>query len=226
MNKKNIKEQFDLIARQYDEHRKCFIPCFNDYYVRSVSLLKEIKKNAMSITDLGAGTGLLTKEMYMLYPDAHFTLIDLSTDMLEVARQRFLGLNNFDYYVKDYSEGINKDSDIICSALSIHHLEDDEKQTLYQTIYKSLPHGGLFINLDQFCADSPLTDKAYNEWWMNYIDNSHITQKAKAEWLERKKLDRENSVSSTLSLLRNAGFEQVECVYKFMKFATVIAIKE
>ncbi len=73
MNTKEIRDQFDLIAKQYDEDRKYFIPCFNDYYVRSVSLLKEIKKDPMNITDLGAGTGLLTKEMYLLYPHAHFT---------------------------------------------------------------------------------------------------------------------------------------------------------
>ena len=225
MNTKDIRDQFDLIAKQYDEDRKYFIPCFNDYYVRSVSLLKEIKKDPMNITDLGAGTGLLTKEMYLLYPDAHFTLVDLSTDMLEVAKQRFSGLDNFDYRAEDYSEGIKKDNEIICSALSIHHLEDDEKQKLYQSIYESLPHDGLFMNLDQFCADSPIIDKAYYDWWMNYIDNSGITQKAKAKWLERKKLDRENSVSSTLSMLRTAGFKHAECVYEFMKFSTVIAIK-
>ncbi|MCH4240902.1 MAG: class I SAM-dependent methyltransferase [Prevotella sp.] len=226
MNAKDIRDQFDLIARQYDEDRKCFIPCFDDYYVRSVSLLKDIKRDAVNITDLGAGTGLLTKELYLLYPDAHFTLVDLSTDMLEVAKQRFSGLVNFDFRVEDYFNGIKKGSDILCSALSIHHLEDDEKQKLYQSIYESLPLGGVFINLDQFCSDSIIIDKAYNDWWMNYIDHSGIIPEAKAKWLERKKLDRENSVSSTLTMLKTAGFKHVECVYEFMKFGTVIAIKE
>jgi tRNA (cmo5U34)-methyltransferase len=70
--------------------------------------LKDIKRDAVNITDLGAGTGLLTKELYLLYPDAHFTLVDLSTDMLEVAKQRFLGLVNFDFRVEDYFDGIKK----------------------------------------------------------------------------------------------------------------------
>lgn len=224
-NATNIKENFDLIAKQYDEGRHCFIPCFEDFYVRSISLLKNIRGNVSHITDLGAGTGLLTKEMYMLYPDAKFTLIDLSDDMLDVARQRFAGLDNFRYIADDYIGNLKSDSDIICSALSIHHLESEEKARLYRSIYDSLPAGGVLVNLDQFCSDSKTVDEAYNDWWMNYIDNSGITEQAKAKWLERKKLDRENSVTDTLYLLRNAGFSQVECVYQFMKFATIIAIK-
>ena len=53
MNANDIKNQFDLIARQYDGGRRCFIPCFDDYYVRSVSLVKEIMPYAREIADLG-----------------------------------------------------------------------------------------------------------------------------------------------------------------------------
>lgn len=226
MNTTDIRNQFDLIAKKYDLDRRCFIPCFDDYYVRSVSLLKEIVPDARRIADLGAGTGLLTKEMFLLYPEAHFTLIDLSDDMLDVARKRFVKLEGFDFRLADYSQDLPKKCDIICSALSIHHLEEEQKRRLYASIYEALPEGGVFINLDQFCADSPVIDKAWNDWWMNYINHSGITTEAKAKWLERKKLDRENSVSTSRKMLRDAGFEQTECVYQFMKFATIVAVKQ
>lgn len=225
MNVDNIREQFDTIAKQYDEGRRCFIPCFKDYYVRSMGVLKNILPTAHRVVDLGAGTGLLTREMYRLYPQAHFTLIDLSDDMLDVARKRFAGLANFEFRVADYSRDLPQGCDIICSALSIHHLEETQKRQLYRAVYDALPNGGVFINLDQFCATSPSIDEAYNKWWLDYIDHSGITPEAKDRWLERKKLDRENSVRATLGLLREVGFGEVECVYEFMKFATVVAIK-
>lgn len=225
LNTDKIRSQFDSIAEQYDEGRRCFIPCFDDYYVNSISLLKEIVPKAKKIADLGAGTGLLTKEMYMLYPDAQFTLIDISDDMLEVARRRFAGLKGFDFKAADYSHDLPEGCDIICSALSIHHLTDELKRQLYRTIHEALPEGGVLINLDQFKADSPAIDKAWTDWWINYIDRSAITAEAKAKWLERKKLDRENSVAATLGMLREAGFAQAECIYEFMKFATVMAVK-
>lgn len=222
----SIRTQFDLIAKQYDEGRRCFIPCFDDYYTRSVSLLKNLKPQASKIVDLGVGTGLLTQELYKLYPKAKFTLIDVSEEMLEVAKQRFKGLENFTFMVADYSNIDLVKGDIICSALSIHHLEDKEKQRLYKTVYKALSEGGVFVNLDQFCAVSPLIDNAWNAWWMNYIDNSFITSEAKAKWLERKKLDREVSIPHTLAMLMQAGFKHVDCIYQFMKFGTIIAYKE
>lgn len=225
MNTEDIRVQFDLIAKQYDEGRRCFIPCFDDFYIRSVSLLKQIKPEATHIVDLGAGTGLLSQQMYQLYPQSKFSLIDLSQDMLEVARQRFAGFDQFNFLVEDYTKTIPSDAVIICSALSIHHLENGEKQNLYATIYNSLPQGGIFINLDQFCAESPEMDKAWNNWWMDYIDQSGITEEARIKWLERKKLDKEVSIQTSLQMLANAGFKQIDCVYQFLKFGTIVAMK-
>lgn len=225
MNAADIRSQFDLVARQYDEGRKCFIPCFDDYYVRSLGLLKHLAPHARSLADLGAGTGLLTKELYMLYPEARFTLVDLSEGMLDVARQRFRGLPNFTFVAADYSRHLPAGCDIIGSALSIHHLEEAQKGQLYRSAYEALPAGGVLINLDQFRAASPGVNAAYDKWWLRYIDQSGITPEARARWQERRTLDRENSVPDTLDLLREAGFGSVDCVYQFMKFATVVAVK-
>lgn len=220
-----IRIQFDLIAKQYDEGRRCLIPCLDDFYVRSVSLLRNLRPHASRIIDLGAGTGLLAKQVHMLYPDAAFTLVDLSDDMLNIARQRFAGIQGFDYIVADYSKYLPCNADIICSALSIHHLENADKQLLYAEIFSKLPDGGVFINLDQFCADSPIISSAWNQWWLGYIDGSGITDEARAKWIERRKLDREISIPDTIAMLRKAGFRHAECVYQFMKFATIVAVR-
>ena len=37
MDLEKLKEQFNHIAEKYDSHRKCFIPCFDDFYTRSNS---------------------------------------------------------------------------------------------------------------------------------------------------------------------------------------------
>jgi tRNA (cmo5U34)-methyltransferase len=226
MDLTKIKEQFDYIADKYDSHRKCFIPCFDDFYRKSITLLKNYRKDFFEIVDLGTGTGLLTKEIYEMYNKAHYTLIDISMDMLKIAQERFNGLENFDFIEGDYAKNIFvKNCDLICSALSIHHLENDQKIGLYNNIYKTLNKGGCFINLDQFIGGSELINNLYNEWWYNYIGNSGITKEEKTSWIERKKLDRENSINETIKILKNSGFNNVECIYKFMKFGVIIAVK-
>ena len=46
---KQIAENFNQGAERYDEQRKLFIPCFDDYYGLSVSFLKKIRDNMNNI---------------------------------------------------------------------------------------------------------------------------------------------------------------------------------
>ncbi|MDR2091300.1 MAG: class I SAM-dependent methyltransferase [Clostridiales bacterium] len=221
-----IKEQFNNIAQNYDGHRKCFIPCFDDFYTRSVSLLKFYNDNFKNIVDLGCGTGLLTMEIYKLYNNARYTLIDVSGDMLKIAKERFRGLNNFEFIEENYAKNIPAENcDLICSALSIHHLENGDKIKLYKNIYEALGENGCFICLDQFIGGSKDINNLYDEWWHSYIDKSGIKPEEKAAWIERKKLDRENTVDETIAMLKNGGFTNAECIYNFMKFGVIMAIK-
>jgi ubiquinone/menaquinone biosynthesis C-methylase UbiE len=227
MDINKIKEQFNHVAQKYDSQRKFFIPCFDDFYKNSVSLLKFYRSNFLNIVDLGSGTGLLTMEIYKLYNNAHFTLIDVSKDMLEIAKERFNGLSNFEFIEKNYAEDIPvKSCDLICSALSIHHLENEDKKILYKNIFRKLDKGGCFINLDRFIGMSKEINQLYNEWQYNYINKSGITEEEKSAWNERKKLDKENTIKETIELLEVSGFKDVECIYSFMKYGVIIAIKE
>lgn len=38
----NIQDQFNLIAKEYDENRKKSIPCFDDYYVSATDFAEEM----------------------------------------------------------------------------------------------------------------------------------------------------------------------------------------
>lgn len=54
-----VQEQFNLIANEYDENRRKFIPCFDDYYISSTDFAaKSLEKTPNLIFDLGSGTGL------------------------------------------------------------------------------------------------------------------------------------------------------------------------
>jgi ubiquinone/menaquinone biosynthesis C-methylase UbiE len=226
MDINKIREQFNSSAQKYDSRRRCLIPCFDDFYKSSVSLLKYYRDDFKTVVDLGAGTGLLTKEMYDLYPNAHYTLIDVAKDMLKIAEERFHGLDNFEFMEYNYVEDIPvKNCDLICSALSIHHLENDEKEALYKNIYKKLDVTGCFINLDQFNGETEIMNNLYDNWWYDFIDRTGITPEEKAICVERRELDKENTIPETIVLLKSSGFRIVECIYSFMKFGVIIAVK-
>lgn len=222
-----ISERFNKVAEKYDSQRRFFIPCFDDYYGTSIKFLAHLRKSFTSILDLGAGTGLLTQFLYEQFPESSYILADISEQMLDVARERFDGLDNFEYQVVDYSKELPTGNfDLITSGLSIHHLEHEDKARLYQTIYDSLPVNGCFFNIDQFNASSPSINELYNSWWYDSIKSSGISEQDREMWLKRRELDRENSIEDTLTLLRHIGFSTVECIYSYMKFGVILAIKE
>ncbi|MCH5212508.1 MAG: class I SAM-dependent methyltransferase [Oscillospiraceae bacterium] len=222
----DIKAQFNLIAEEYDKNRKRFIPCFDDYYKNTTKFIAANIEKPKRILDLGAGTGLLSYFWYLNYPESEYVLVDIADDMLNIARKRFEGIDNVSYQVLDYSNGLpSGEFDIIASALSIHHLEDEEKEKLFAQIYDKLPNGGVFINYDQFCADQTEMNDWLNSYWENYIENSGLTEHDIDLWKERRKLDRECSVEKEVEMISKCNFKTVKCVYSYQKFSVIVAIK-
>ena len=154
MNTSNIANLFNLTANQYDLNRKGFIPCFDDFYEVGVKVLKDLGYTFNYILDLGAGTGLLTKYLYSAFSTAEYELIDLSKEMLGIAKSRFSEHKNVKFIEDDYYINFpTRKYDLIGSALSIHHFDESEKKELYQKIYNGLNGKGIFINIDQFISD-------------------------------------------------------------------------
>lgn len=221
-----VLKRFNEVAESYDDQRRYFIPCFDDYYKTSTSFLARCRMDIRSILDLGAGTGLLSKYLLDNYPEARFSLVDVSDKMLEIAKQRFTSMKNFEFIVSDYSKELPSATyDLIASALSIHHLNADEKTRLYSSIYNRLNESGLFLNLDQFNATDKIVNDYYNNWWYEYIHHSNISIEERDSWLKRRELDKESTIPETLTLLKEIGFKAVECIYSFMKFGVILAIK-
>lgn len=223
----DIKTQFNLVAAEYDANRRKFIPCFDDYYESTTRFIAAGIREPKRMLDLGAGTGLLSYYWYRHFPKAEYVLVDVSEEMLKIARKRFGGIATVDFQVADYADALPKgDFDVIVSALSIHHLEDDGKKKLFARVYEKLPDGGLFVNYDQFCAGQPDLDKWFDSYWENQLSRSGLSAHDIALWKERRTLDRECSVEQETEMLRACNFTAAKCVYSCQKFSVIVAIKE
>jgi tRNA (cmo5U34)-methyltransferase len=221
-----IKEQFSNVSKKYDSQRKYLIPCFTDFYSACLPLVKSLT-HAKRVLDIGAGTGLFSQFIYKLNPDLHFTLIDLSGDMLDVARTRFGNAANFEYLELDFSkDALPGKHDIIISSLAIHHLEDTDKAKLYKNIYLALNDGGLFINADQVAGKNLLFDSLYKYNWRETVTHSGLDHKALIQAFERTKLDKFATLEKQLDMLEKAGLNEVDCIYKNMNFAVFGGFKD
>lgn len=220
-----IQRKFDDVSEKYDEQRKKFIPCFDDFYRVSVSVAFVDMENP-KILDIGAGTGLLSAFLMERYPEASFTLIDISEKMLDIAKDRFRGNSNVKYVVADYSKySFAEKYDMIVSALSIHHLEDEEKKEIYKKSYSLLRQNGIIINADQVRGETPFIENLNKNIWRHYIENSGLPEEEILAGYERINLDKESTLDQQMSWLKEAGFCDVSCIYKFYHFAVMFGRK-
>ncbi len=220
------KEAFDAVASQYDAQRKYIIPEFEDFYLAAVRAAAWPGKNP-SILDIGAGTGLLSTLLLQKYPEASLTLIDFSENMLAVAGQRFSGRDWVTCKLGDYrTTGLGGPYDMICSALSIHHLEHREKRSLYARIFNVLSPRGVFVNAEQFFGETPEQHLRYMAYWNDFFRHGPLPE---AEWKSamrrRDALDRTEKLSVQLDWLREIGFSEVDVVYKNRMMAVITGVK-
>ncbi|AKB79155.1 Methyltransferase [Methanosarcina horonobensis HB-1 = JCM 15518] len=220
-----VQRKFDAVSKKYDEQRKKFIPCFDDFYGTAVSVAS-VGTESPRILDMGAGTGLLSAFLMKRYPGASLTLIDISEKMLDVAKDRFRGNSNVKYIIADYSKyDFTEKYDMIVSALSIHHLEDEEKNKLYKKSYSILKENGIFINADQVHGETPFIDNLNKTTWRHYVENSGLTEEEILAGYERTKLDKDSKLDQQLEWLKEAGFCDVSCIYKYYHFAVMFGRK-
>lgn len=221
----SIVEQFNENANQYDFQRRKLIPCFDDFYSIAASLMNT-HSSKPTVLDIGSGTGLFSSLILEKYPDAHITLIDISEKMMDIAQKRFSNFSNVNYILDDYtSHKFENKFDMIVSSLSIHHLTDKEKESLYYRAYSLLNKGGLFVNADQVLGHTPYLDTLYKNDWKHKIENSGLSQEEIDSAHERTKLDKMSTLDDQLNWLKESGFKDVDCVYKYFNFVVLFGRK-
>lgn len=217
MSRMSIDEAFNSTIDYYDNWIRKAVPGYDEMCRMAMELLPLQPEAAPEILDLGAGTGLFSALVQTAYPAASFTLWDVAEKMLDVARSRFSDSSaRFTYMLGDYRLFSEQRSyDLVISSLSIHHLSDEEKQDLFRTIFAALKPGGIFLNIDQIKGPTPELQELYCRKWEEITRLNGASEDEIRGGLERRRLyDREATLENQLQWLREAGFQEVDCVYK------------
>ncbi len=216
-----IEEAFNKFADSYDHSRRRLIPCFDDFYGTVIERIPCPLQSAPRVMDLGAGTGLLSKFVLDAWPNAAFTLIDISEEMLKKARERFKDRSGkVRFVVSDYARApLPGKYEVVVSALSIHHLTEPQKTELFKKVYRALEFDGVFINADQALGATPDIETCYRETWLKQIRANGVTDGELAVALERMKEDKMSTLDDQLLWLKEARFKEVNCWYKNDSFA-------
>lgn len=180
------------------------------------ALLEFIPGETRRILDLGTGDGrLLALVRDDLARRGNATTdavaIDFSPAMLEAAQKRFAG----DPRVKVMAHNLDSSLpslgkfDAVISSFAIHHLLHERKRELYAEIYGMLSPGAVFCNLEHVASPS----QRLHEEFLQRIGFTVETEDPSNKLLD---------VETQLGWLREIGFSDVDCHWKWRELALLV----
>lgn len=181
------------------------------------TLVENIPETAKRILDVGSGDGRmikLIKENFQDKSDIEFTAMDISPTMLEALANNFRN----DSSVKIVKHDLDKPLpdlgyfDTVVSSFAIHHLRHKRKYELYEEIYESLNPMGVFCNLEHVASVSARHHMKFFE-----LMGEPLSREEKS--------DKTLSVERQLQMLRDIGFIEVDCLWKWYEIALLVGYK-
>jgi tRNA (cmo5U34)-methyltransferase len=179
--------------------------------------------DTFTVLDLGAGTGAASRAVLAEYPNAQAILAEYSPQMAAegekvlgayAGRYRYV---EFDMLSSDWPAAVPQPLDAVISALSIHHLPDPRKRTIFGEICERLKPGGWYVNYDPVRAP----DNTLESIWERV--NDRYDPEAPYKRTHRTPLEQarhENHVRYMIPLepqlewLREAGFVDIDVFWK------------
>lgn len=219
--------------------------CFTDMLGRSIpgyETMRELTykvgcefvKPGTMVMDLGCSNGLAVEPFIRRFGISNkFMLYDTSEPMLEECRRRFAAwaeqkTGTVTIINCDISDDIAQmfPVSLVLSILTVQFTPIEKRQRIIQSVYDALEPGGAFIFVEKVLGNSAMTDALFVEEYESLKRGNEYTD-------EQIKSKRE-SLSGVLvpvaaewneSMLRSAGFNTVECFWRYLNFCGWVAVK-
>ena len=102
--------------------------------------------------------------------------------------------------------------DAVVSSFAIHHLEHERKRSLYGEVFDLLEPGGVFANFEHVASATHRLHLAFFAAIDEPLENEDPS-------------DRLLDVETQLGWLRELGFDDVDCYWKWLEMALLIGVK-
>ncbi len=177
-------------------------------------LLEHVPRGVRRVLDLGTGNGRLLAVLLADRPETAGVGLDFSELMLEGARERFDGDGRVELVEHDLAEPLPPLGrfDAVVSSFAIHHLEHERKRSLYEEVFELLEPGGVFANFEHVASPTQRLHLAFFAAIDEPIENEDPS-------------DRLLDVETQLGWLRELGFDDVDCYWKWLEMALLVGVK-
>ncbi len=170
VSKNNIGSLFDRIALKYDFLNHLLTLNIDKYWRKKA--VKKIDNQVESLLDVATGTGDLAIEIIKQKKAKQIMAIDLSQNMLDIAKQKMAQRNLLDKIIFQQANCQNlpfKDEsfDVICSAFGVRNFANLDKGL--QEMYRVLKKDGKLIILELAYPSNKIIKTLYNFYFTTIL---------------------------------------------------------
>ena len=172
------------------------------------------------VMDLGCGPGTLAEKLLATFPAMHVICSDGSDEMLKLARQRLAAYGErvsyaqADFGAANWTANLPRQLDAVVSARAIHNLRKLKLiGPVYGEIHELLRPGGVFMNIERVNFATPALRRHFRE--LQIKNRGHAAKMDGAA----------PNLAQQFSLLKRAGFRDVDCFWRETNTAIIGGFK-
>ena len=183
------------------------------------------------VLDIGAGYGALAVAVLNDRPSATAVCLDASEAMLRLGKERTGNLKNRISFIQgslensDWLKSVEGLFDAVISSRALHHFtENQRRRHIFREVFGLVRAGGCFLNADNVKATTKSLSDRYRRARDEYLDRfvrestggkTNLAEVRAASPSTYHGPHNNGYLQEELAWLREAGFEDVDCFWKF-----------
>jgi tRNA (cmo5U34)-methyltransferase len=228
---KPIKKQFEFdeeVASVFDDMLNRSVPFYKENLNLEINILKNFLNENDKIVDLGSSTGTFLIELAKK-TDKNLNLIgiDNSSAMIKRAKNKAKAFGaKIKFIEEDFLNYDFSNSKAVIANYTIQFVRPLKREKLIKKIYNSLVNEGIFLMSEKLITSNKKLNKIMIDEYYEFkkkMGYSEYEIARKREALENVLIP--YTMEENIEMLKEAGFREVEVIFRWNNFATFIAFK-
>ncbi len=228
--KKPIEKQFEFdeeVASVFDDMLERSVPFYKENLNLQIDILKNFLDENDRIIDLGSSTGTFLIELSKKIENLNLIGIDNSPAMVKKANLKAKAFgSNAKFIEADFLEYDFSNSNAVIANYTIQFIRPLKREKLIQKIYNSLKNQGIFLMSEKLISENKKLNKIMIDLYYSFkkeMGYSEYEISQKREALENVLIP--YTMHENIEMLKNAGFRDIEVIFRWNNFATFMAFK-
>ncbi len=185
--------------RDYDKYIKKICPNYN----KVLYLISKKVNNNVKLTELGCGTGNLTKNLISNKQNLKLTIVDKDKYQLNICKNK-LKNNLISYVCQDVLKTKFTKNDVVISSLLFHLLPKTKRHSLFNKLCNAKIK--TIIIFDRILGETKIEEQTYRANWKSFLLKNKLPKELISQLLLENKSNFPDKLTDQIAFFESKGY--------------------